>query len=782
MPNYLITSPDGKKFKVTAPEGATQDQVLAYAKAHWGSLGGAAPSAPPTPTPGVLSSIGAGAGRGFGESMLGLQQLVGKGLSALPIAKTPGDWLQQNAVQGIAKLQQQAAPYQAAHPIATGAGDIGSQAAAAIAPESLIGDIAPAAGWLGRLGQAARTGVISGAEQPVSGPDYWTQKAKETAANIAGSMAGGQITEGLGGIAKLFSKSTPESAAHTAVKKIVSTIEKGQKAGYTSAKDIIDLMNTSHAAGVPMTLMEAGDANIRGLAGHIARTPGAPRAIIQGSFKDRLKGSTTRLAASIKRNFDAPDTRRAVQQALTEIQRAASAPAYAQAFKPGSIAPLKTQFEKSFNEVSRARKEAQQQLNQAKQSVTLAAAKVSRAGNDVSSNSAALRELRNAQANAEDAHAKIQSLDEQHGNIVTLLRSAQQAETSGERGGVWSPHISRMLTNPRLQEGIRRGMRIQRDEADAQNIPFDPTEYAVKYDAKGEPIIFKTPNMRLLDAGKKGLDSMLEDYRDPTTGRLNLDEQGKAIDQLRRAWIDELDRINPDYSAARAAYAGPAASKSAMIQGQNILKTHPEDVEQIFNRMTPAEQEHYRIGAAQAYSDEIANSGLKANEIRKISEDDELASAKRRLQPIFKTKKQLDDFLASVTGERAIFNARQSILGNSATAERMAEDATHNAQPYIDAVQAAKQTASGNVPGAAASMFRIFKHIDLARNEKAKEEIARILSDPNIKFSEKPGEILPIPAVPPPGRFTSAALASSPIVQSIGAQAGNWLQSKISGQ
>ena len=108
MPNYLVTSPDGKKFKITAPEGATQDQVLSYAKAHWGSLGGAAPSTPPAPTPGVLSSIGAGAGKGFGESMLGLQQLVGKGLSELPIAKTPGDWLQQNAAQGIAKLQQQA--------------------------------------------------------------------------------------------------------------------------------------------------------------------------------------------------------------------------------------------------------------------------------------------------------------------------------------------------------------------------------------------------------------------------------------------------------------------------------------------------------------------------------------------------------------------------------------------------------------------------------------------------------------------------------------------------
>ena len=29
MPDFLLTSPDGKKFKVTGPEGATAEQALA---------------------------------------------------------------------------------------------------------------------------------------------------------------------------------------------------------------------------------------------------------------------------------------------------------------------------------------------------------------------------------------------------------------------------------------------------------------------------------------------------------------------------------------------------------------------------------------------------------------------------------------------------------------------------------------------------------------------------------------------------------------------------------
>lgn len=35
MPKYQITSPDGQKFEINAPEGATQDQVLAYAQSQW---------------------------------------------------------------------------------------------------------------------------------------------------------------------------------------------------------------------------------------------------------------------------------------------------------------------------------------------------------------------------------------------------------------------------------------------------------------------------------------------------------------------------------------------------------------------------------------------------------------------------------------------------------------------------------------------------------------------------------------------------------------------------
>lgn len=38
MPNYEVTSPTGKKYRVTAPDGASQDEVLAYAQKQFASL------------------------------------------------------------------------------------------------------------------------------------------------------------------------------------------------------------------------------------------------------------------------------------------------------------------------------------------------------------------------------------------------------------------------------------------------------------------------------------------------------------------------------------------------------------------------------------------------------------------------------------------------------------------------------------------------------------------------------------------------------------------------
>ena len=78
MSEYEITSPDGRQFIVNAPEGASQEQILAYVKDNL--------PAPPEPgAPGLVQNV---AEVGAGLSPVGAAERVGKALapSALPTA------------------------------------------------------------------------------------------------------------------------------------------------------------------------------------------------------------------------------------------------------------------------------------------------------------------------------------------------------------------------------------------------------------------------------------------------------------------------------------------------------------------------------------------------------------------------------------------------------------------------------------------------------------------------------------------------------------------------
>ena len=105
MPVYTITAPDGKEYDVTAPEGATQEQVLAYAKANYsGAATPAAPAAAPE-APSMLSQLGRQAGltaRGAITGAAAIPTMAGNAANAL-INQATGTQLKP-ASQGLQDL------------------------------------------------------------------------------------------------------------------------------------------------------------------------------------------------------------------------------------------------------------------------------------------------------------------------------------------------------------------------------------------------------------------------------------------------------------------------------------------------------------------------------------------------------------------------------------------------------------------------------------------------------------------------------------------------------
>jgi len=159
--------------------------------------------------PGMLSSLGAGLGRGVQETVLGGQQLIGHALQSVGF-NNAGQWLVNDANKGLQTGAQEVSPYQQAHPIVTGAGQLGGS----IAATAPLGMLAPAAKTLG--GMAAIGGVTSaatGALSPVdpNSPDFWSQKGKQI--GIAG-LAGGIMSPVAGVVGRMISPNTsPEVQA-----------------------------------------------------------------------------------------------------------------------------------------------------------------------------------------------------------------------------------------------------------------------------------------------------------------------------------------------------------------------------------------------------------------------------------------------------------------------------------------------------------------------------------------------------------------------------------------
>jgi hypothetical protein len=194
------------QFAADASAGAKLASSASPASAAGGS--GAAATQTAAGQPGMLASLGAGLGHGFGSTMLGVQQLVGRGMQALGgIGESPnltsiitgqqpmnvvgraGQWLTQDAEHGIANLDQQYAPYSAAHPIVAGTGNVGGQIAGTL-PTAFIGPEYAGLSLAGKMGLGAAQGAAGAAMMPVQNPgnDFWTQKAEQ--AGIGGLLGG----------------------------------------------------------------------------------------------------------------------------------------------------------------------------------------------------------------------------------------------------------------------------------------------------------------------------------------------------------------------------------------------------------------------------------------------------------------------------------------------------------------------------------------------------------------------------------------------------------------
>jgi hypothetical protein len=225
------------------------------------------------------------------------------------------------------------------------------------------------------------------------------------------------------------------------------------------------------------------------------------------------------------------------------------------------------------------------------------------------------------------------------GTDIAEITHARQAQRTAEASPLYQDALSKpagftdamagVLKDPITKAGMARGLEIQRIENTTRVARGEPavptTDPAIRYDEDGTPRIVGVPNMRSLDAVKRGLDAIIEDARDPTSGRVQWTERLRAIDDLRRTWVGMLDENNPAYAAARAAWGGPTAQMEATQAGRTALRTDRDVVAQRMDPSRPPDvRDAYRLGAGRDFADRVSDPARASGSARLLLEDGQM--------------------------------------------------------------------------------------------------------------------------------------------------------------
>ena len=228
-----------------------------------------------------------------------------------------------------------------------------------------------------------------------------------------------------------------------------------------------------------------------------------------------------------------------------------------------------------------------------------------------------------------------------------------------------TPRLQQFLDDPLSHRGIADGTDLQRMEALAQGRPFNPSVTVA--DEAGNAV--EMPNMRSLDAYKKGLDQMIDAETDAVTGRMT--QRRPALVQVKNSLVEELDNANPAYGEARAAYGNIMQQRDALTAGAKATTrgVTPEQVADEIAGMSPAQLENYRIGFASQHADNAVAGTYQVNPWTNMA-----ASIGRRekLQAVF--PEGSGDFLRQAELERDMARTAMETLGGSPTAARLAAD------------------------------------------------------------------------------------------------------------
>lgn len=237
-----------------------------------------------------------------------------------------------------------------------------------------------------------------------------------------------------------------------------------------------------------------------------------------------------------------------------------------------------------------------------------------------------------------------------------------------------------------------------------------------------QPIVEKTYTPQTLDYIKRGMDDVVESYKDPTTGKYNFDTEGKAVNNTLRSFLDLADKRYPDWKAAREAYGGQIKGVAAMNLGRKFVGMQADDIEARMRGMSPFEKEMAALGARRQMAEIVRSKGDTADVVHAL-----VGTGKKRamLARLFGDRKGFQRFVDTLSQEREGFRTMQRALGGSATARNLQDD---HAVEMLSTV--GEMVAHGGLP-VATGVRKVTKFLGRQLSEKVQQQLAAVLSNPD---------------------------------------------------
>jgi hypothetical protein len=232
--------------------------------------------------------------------------------------------------------------------------------------------------------------------------------------------------------------------------------------------------------------------------------------------------------------------------------------------------------------------------------------------------------------------------------------------------GAQSVNISGLTQTPMGQKAIQQAGSNVRNRLDEYGNPVDHNSIGFDYNSSGEAQMTKVPSFETLHELKQGLDDIIEGGYDPIARTYS--SEARSATALKQHLVKEIDGINPAYAQARAAYAGPAEERAAFTKGAYDRPLSLDQSQYEMSKLTPVGQEQYKLG-------QRADMVNQAGRVRESGNPwNTVYGPTVAQQKIAANYPQgAGNFDKQYQFERTMADTNNKILGNSLSAERLAQ-------------------------------------------------------------------------------------------------------------